>query len=355
MTHKPVEEWVEPSYLDAVKAEVDAENQVLPQTGLSQPQISPLEIERQLLAKINLAYHSRFTLTQKQVQERWQFEKNISRPYFHVTKLPPAEVDTWHKYLDFEQRQGDYDRIAFLFERCLVACALYDKFWLRYARWMFSQGKEENARLIYMRACTLFIPVQRPNVRLKWARFEEKLGRFTIARDIHLAILEHVPDATKVIISLGGLIRRQHGIDLAVQFLEDQILRGTKIAGTLVGEQVRVLWVCKNKPEEARQVFKDKAALLSGDSNFWAAWLRFEIDQPATFNTEEQATDVDEAHARVKAVYEQIPRERFAFKVFKFLTKLYMQFLLSRGGSKVAVEYMELDMWGNGYPTPMEE
>lgn len=73
------------------------------------------------------------------------------RPYFHVTKLDVVELDSWHKYLGFEEGRGDLERAAFLYERCLVACALYDKFWLRYARWMFSQGKEENARIIYVK------------------------------------------------------------------------------------------------------------------------------------------------------------------------------------------------------------
>jgi hypothetical protein len=89
------------------------------------------------------------------------------RPYFHVTKLDVVELDNWHRYLDFEEGQGDFERTAFLYERCLVACALYDKFWLRYARWMFSQGKEENTRIIYIKKgvdsvfMSLFLPVSK--------------------------------------------------------------------------------------------------------------------------------------------------------------------------------------------------
>ena len=342
MPHLEVDKWVEPTYLDAAKAEVEAENEGLPPKA-------PLEIERQLLAKINVAYHASFALTHKQVQDRWPFEQLIKRPYFHVTKLPGAEVANWHNYLDFEEAQGDFERISFLYERCLVPLALYDKFWLRYARWMHAQGKEENARIIYMRASTLFIPNQRPNVRLKWARVEEKLGRYTIARDIHLAILEHVPDEAKVIKSLAGLMRRQSGIDLAVQFLEDQILRGSRVAGILVGELVRILRVCKNKPEEARQVFYDKKDLCTNNKDFWFAWLDFEIDQPATFNVEEQVTDLQEAYTRVKEVYNQIPRNTFSFSVFKALTKRYMNFLLCRGGNDVMAEYIALDLEANGY------
>ena len=337
-----VEDWVAPIMLAQYREAVDAENQGLPPKA-------PLEIERQIVAKLNYAYHAEYVRTQQQAQDRWHFESKIRRPYFHVTKLEKAELKNWHQYLDYEQKQGDFERTSFLYERCLVACALYDKFWLRYARWMFSQGKEENARIIYMRASTVFVPVERPNVRLKWARFEEKLGRFAVARDIHLAMMEHVPDDSKIVLSLANLIRRHNGIGLAVQFLEDQIERNTSIAGRLVAEQARMLGVCKNKPEEARQVFEDKKKMLASNTDFWMAWLKFEIDQPATYKVEEQITDVQEIHTRVTAVFDQIPMNDFTFRKYKALVKRYQIFLLECGGSDIAPEYVTLDMWANGF------
>ena len=33
--------------------------------------------------------------------------------------------------MDFEISQGDKKRIIFLFERCVIACALYEEFWLK--------------------------------------------------------------------------------------------------------------------------------------------------------------------------------------------------------------------------------
>jgi hypothetical protein len=89
------------------------------------------------------------------------------RPYFHITKLNVVKLDKWHRHVDFEEGQGDFERTAFLYERCLVTCALYDKFWLRYARWMFSQGKEENAHIIDIEKgvdgvfMSLFLPVSK--------------------------------------------------------------------------------------------------------------------------------------------------------------------------------------------------
>lgn len=55
----------------------------------------------------------------------------IKRPYFHVKPLEQDQLANWREYLDFEIEQGDQNRIRILFERCLIACALYEEFWLK--------------------------------------------------------------------------------------------------------------------------------------------------------------------------------------------------------------------------------
>lgn len=55
----------------------------------------------------------------------------IKRPYFHVKPLEQDQLANWREYLDFEIEQGDPNRIRILFERCLIACALYEEFWLK--------------------------------------------------------------------------------------------------------------------------------------------------------------------------------------------------------------------------------
>lgn len=341
MSLRPVEEWAEPHHFEQVKAEVAAENYGLPEKA-------PLEIERQLLARINVVYHTTFALTQKQVQDRWHFEQAIRRPYFHIEDLPKGEILNWHNYLTWEEGHGNYEQIAFLYERCLVACALYEEFWLRYARWMFSKGKEENARIIYMRA-SFFVSVDRPTVRLKWARFEEKLGRVTVARDIHLAMLEKIPDNETIIVSLANLTRRHQGVDSAIDILEGHVDRNTKIAGRLVAEIARILYVCKHAREEAREAFRKRAHSLELNKDFWVAWMTFEINQPAAYDIDLPATDIQTAHARVKEVYDKAPKYLLEGKGERQLSELYMKFLLQRGGNDIAEEYVVLDMWGHGY------
>lgn len=55
----------------------------------------------------------------------------IKRPYFHVKPLEAEQLKNWRLYLDFEINEGDETRITVLFERCLIACALYDQFWTK--------------------------------------------------------------------------------------------------------------------------------------------------------------------------------------------------------------------------------
>lgn len=209
---RPVEELTDAETLKFLQDAVQHENQ-------GQPEKSILEIERQLRQKIHENYYHFSLKTQQEVTSRWNYEQAIKRAYFHVTELDDAELENWRKYLDFEEKQGDFERTAFLYERCLVACALYEEFWLRYARWMFSQGKDENTRIIYMRASCIFVPISAPTIRLNWARFEEKLGRISVAREIYLAMLEQAPGHTETLIALAGVERRHEGNDAAVRLL----------------------------------------------------------------------------------------------------------------------------------------
>lgn len=57
----------------------------------------------------------------------------IKRPYFHVKALEKTQLNNWKEYLDFEIEQGQEARVLVLFERCLIACALYEEFWLKVA------------------------------------------------------------------------------------------------------------------------------------------------------------------------------------------------------------------------------
>lgn len=70
-----------------------------------------------------------FRQTAQEIVKRWRFEESIKRPYFHIKPLEKSQIKNWKDYLDYELKQGNHKRIVFLFERCMVVCALYDFFW----------------------------------------------------------------------------------------------------------------------------------------------------------------------------------------------------------------------------------
>lgn len=333
ISSRPLEEITDASTIATIKAQALTEN----------PNYPELELDRYIRAKLDQDYYAIFGTISQEVHKRWTFEGAIKRPYFHVTDVEEAELDNWRKYLDFEEAQGDAKRTAFLYERCLVACALYEEFWLRYARWMFAHGKDEDARIIYMKASCIFVPIAHPTVRLHWARFEEKLGRIQQARDIHTAILYELPNHVETIISLAGLERRHEGVDAAVQCLENYVNQpDSQIAGQLTAEQARILWQCGGDVARARKIFADRTDRFAESRDFWLSYLKFEMNQIST--------DEKEAHERIKSVYTAMrTKSGFPAPTLKELSQIYMAYLLERGGKGAAEEYMILDKELNGY------
>ena len=45
--------------------------------------------------------------------------------------LERSQLKNWRDYLDFEIQQGSHERVIVLFERCMIATALYEDFWLK--------------------------------------------------------------------------------------------------------------------------------------------------------------------------------------------------------------------------------
>ena len=119
-----------------------------------------------------------FVKLEDEVRKIWAFEEAIKRPYFHVKPLERVQLKNWREYLDFEISNGTHQRIVALFERCVIACALYEDFWQRFAQYMENHSIE-GCRSVYERACTIHL-LRKPNIHLAWAAFEEQHGKWTI-------------------------------------------------------------------------------------------------------------------------------------------------------------------------------
>ncbi|OCK73565.1 pre-mRNA-processing factor 39 [Lepidopterella palustris CBS 459.81] len=336
---RPVAELLPADILSQFQAEIAMENPGKPK--------NELEIEREVRVRIDNFHLEIFHRTQNETTKRWTYEQEIKRPYFHVNELDEAQLINWRKYLDFEEVEGDYQRITFLYERCLVTAAYYDEFWLRYARWMLAQdGKQEEVRMIYQRASCFYVPISRPAVRLQYAIFEEMQGRVDVARAIHEAMLFIIPGHIETIVSWANLERRHAGLEAAIAIYQAQIdSKSCSIycQGALVAEWAKLLWKVKGSVEEARQVYQKNQHWYLDVRSFWVNYLMFEMDQPTSAETEK------EAHARIKQVADFIrTKSRLSPQLVKDLTHYYMAYLLDRCTEDAAKEYMTLDKEVNG-------
>ncbi|KAK4136434.1 hypothetical protein BT67DRAFT_439427 [Trichocladium antarcticum] len=337
LTHtRPLLELVSEDLLARYRAEVEAE------AAQFAIQKTELEMERDIRAKIDANFYEVFQHTQTETTKRWTYESEVKRPYFHVTELEHHQLINWRKYLDFEEEEGDYQRIVCLYERCLVTCAFYDEFWFRYARWMAAQdNKDEEVRNIYLRAVTLFIPISRPGIRLQFAYFEEMCGRIDVARDVHAAILMKLPDCVEAIVSWANLQRRQSGLDAAIEVYKAQIdspVVDLYIKAALVTEWAFLLWKIKGSVDEARTAFVKNAEWYSDSRQFWQKWLEFELEQPTNAELEAQHGE------KVKAVFTEMrTKSRLPADVKQELGQVYLNYLQQRGGMKAMKEFLLID------------
>ncbi|OEL33725.1 Pre-mRNA-processing factor 39 [Dichanthelium oligosanthes] len=109
------------------------------------------------------------------------FELAIRRPYFHVKPLDNPELENWHNYLDFIEKEEDINKVIKLYERCVIACASYSEFWIRYVQCMEDKGSLELANNALARATHVFVKKQ-PEIHLFSARFKELNGDVSGAR-----------------------------------------------------------------------------------------------------------------------------------------------------------------------------
>ncbi|XP_051953945.1 pre-mRNA-processing factor 39 [Xyrauchen texanus] len=165
-----------------------------------------------------------FNQNEHEVSKRWAFEEGIKRPYFHVKALEKTQLNNWREYLDFELENGTPERVVILFERCLIACALYEEFWIKYAKYLESYSTE-GVRHIYKKACSIHLP-KKPAVHILWAAFEEQQGNVEEARGILKAIEEAVPGLAMVRLRRVSLERRHGNMDEAETLLRDAITNG---------------------------------------------------------------------------------------------------------------------------------
>lgn len=201
-------------------------------------------------------------VTVDMISKRWTFEEGIKRPYFHVKQLEKIQLKNWKEYLDFEIEQGDKKRILVLFERCLIACALYEEFWIKLVRYLEisindSEEFEKRIRDVYERAC-LIHHQDKPSIHMMWAAFEENLNNTDKAASILESLDKRHPNLLQVAYRRINLERRRGNLEKCEELYEHHlsIAKNKNISSSLAIKYARFLNKIKNDFDRAMNILK---------------------------------------------------------------------------------------------------
>lgn len=261
---EPVAGVVSRAELVRLRADVRATAGAAPQLDLPPGEDEPLdhvasEEEAQAIKeRIIAARRKVHKTTGEQVAARWTFEEGIKRPYFHVKPLERCQLKNWKSYLEWEKQHGSLKRALVLHERCLIACALYEEFWMRLIKFL-EERVETNPELVSVerevleRACTVH-HLDKPDLHLHWAHFEEVHGNAAKAAEILDRIEKTCPNLVQIQYRRVNLERRRGDYEKCAQLYEGYIAaaKNKAVSSALAIKYARFLFHVRAQPAAAR-------------------------------------------------------------------------------------------------------
>ncbi|KDP26468.1 hypothetical protein JCGZ_17626 [Jatropha curcas] len=187
------------------------------------------------------------------------FENAIRRPYFHVRPLNVAELENWHNYLDFIEREDDLNKVVKLYERCLIACANYPEYWVRYVLCMETCGSMDLANNALARATQVFVKRQ-PEIHLFAARFREQSGDIPGARAAYqLVHSEIAPGLLEAVVKHANMEHRLGNLKDAFSLYEQAIAiekgkEHSQVLPMLYAQYSRFVYLVSGNAEKAREI-----------------------------------------------------------------------------------------------------
>jgi len=205
-----------------------------------------------------------FKDTEDKMKLRLKYEEGIKRPYFHVKPLERGQLKNWNDYIEFMKQEmgkegGDLTEVEILYERSLIACALYEEFWMNYISWWESRRGDntEKIRTIYRRACTNHLPTK-VDLHERWAAFEECKGDSEEASKILENLEKAHPELISLILRRINLERRRGNNEKACELYESAIKAAPNksVASDLSVKYARYLRLHQRNMNKACNVIK---------------------------------------------------------------------------------------------------
>lgn len=212
------------------------------------------------------------------------FELAIKRPYFHVKALDDQQLANWHKYLDFMEKEGDRTKTVLLYERCVIPCALYPEYWIRYVESMDSHGNLGRAKDVLQRATTIFVK-RRPEIHLFAALYCEEIGDLEGSGAAFERLDSEVaPGLLESTVRRASYEHRQGNDSAACDIfkaaietmVEKQEKDSVKLSLYTYLQYARFLDLVLDRTDEAREVYHQALGKFPGSKNLWQAAIAFE-------------------------------------------------------------------------------
>ncbi|XP_073150895.1 pre-mRNA-processing factor 39-1-like isoform X2 [Henckelia pumila] len=212
------------------------------------------------------------------------FETAIRRPYFHVRPLNVAELENWHNYLDFVEGGDEFNKIVKLYERCLIACANYAEYWIRYVLCMEARGSMELADNALARATQIFVKRQ-PEIHLFAARFREKHDDISGARAAYQLVHTGVsPGLLEAIIKHANMEHRLGNLEESCSLYEQAVAieKGKEHSQTLpllFAQYSRFMFLVCGKVDKAREILDQGLEIVQLSKPLLEAMIHLESIQ----------------------------------------------------------------------------
>eukprot|EP00250_Pteridium_aquilinum_P020126 c24712_g1_i4 orf=1655-3397(+) len=258
--------------------------------------------EENELIKFNLVRDELYKAAKEQDSRIAEYESAIRRPYFHVKPLDDAQLANWHRYLDAMEKEGDFAKVVKLYERCLIACANYPEYWIRYVLHMDSEGSMEYAVDALTRASQIFVK-RRPEIHLFAARFKEEHGDIEGARfEYEFLNSSLAPGLLESIVKAANFEHRQGNPEGACAVFTSAIeyeksKEESRSLPFLFIQYARFLDQVLLNTEKARGVYADALAFLPLSKALWEALIHFEAYRSGPKEIDRLESLIEEATA----------------------------------------------------------
>ncbi|CAL0306495.1 unnamed protein product [Lupinus luteus] len=255
------------------------------------------------------------------------FEANIGRYYFHVRPLDAHQLQNWHDYLDFIELEEDFDWTVKLYERCLIVCANYPEFWMRYVDFMETKGGREIANYSLNRATEIYLK-RVPGIHLFNARFKEQIGDVLAARAAYIQSgKETDSDFVENVISKANMEKRLGDIESAFSIYKEALevaAAGKRLHALpiLYIHFSRLKYMSTNNADAARDVLVDGIRNLPQNKLLLEELIKFSVVHGGQMHMAE----IDSIVADAISPSVDGP-QRLSAKDAEDISKLYLEFV----------------------------